>query len=68
MSYKKLPGPIPEELGRCVVVLYVLLCSNMLSGKIPGSLARLPNLTTLDLSGNLLTGSIPPEFGDSLKL
>ncbi|GAY60006.1 hypothetical protein CUMW_198740 [Citrus unshiu] len=68
LSYNMLSGPIPKELGSCVVVVYLLLGNNMLSSNIPRSLSRLTNLTTLDLFGKLLTGSIPPEFGDSLKL
>ncbi|KAJ0085217.1 hypothetical protein Patl1_07456 [Pistacia atlantica] len=68
LSYNRLSGLIPEELGNFVVVVDLLLSNNMLSGEVPGSLSRLTNLTTLDLSGNLLTGSIPLEFGDSLKL
>ncbi|KAJ0099182.1 hypothetical protein Patl1_20094 [Pistacia atlantica] len=68
LSYNRLSGLVPEELGNCVVVVDLLLSNNMLSGEIPGSLSRLTNLTTLDLSGNLLTGSIPLEFGDSFKL
>lgn len=68
LSYNRLSGTIPDELGSCVVVVDLLISNNMLSGGIPRSLSHLKNLTTLDLSGNLLTGSIPPEFGDSLKL
>ncbi|KAJ0087424.1 hypothetical protein Patl1_07402 [Pistacia atlantica] len=68
LSYNRLSGLIPEELGNCVVVVDLLLSNNMLSGEVPGLLSQLTNLTTLDLSGNLLTGSIPLEFGDSLKL
>ncbi|XP_052875136.1 leucine-rich repeat receptor protein kinase EMS1-like isoform X2 [Gossypium arboreum] len=68
LSNNRLTGPIPEELGNCVVVVDLLLSNNMLTGNIPGSLSRLTNLTTLDLSGNVLTGSIPVEFGDSLNL
>nr|KYP74896.1 Leucine-rich repeat receptor protein kinase EXS [Cajanus cajan] len=68
LSYNRLSGPIPDELGNCVVVVDLLVSNNMLSGSIPKSLSRLTNLTTLDLSGNLLSGSIPPELGGALKL
>lgn len=68
LSHNGLTGPIPEELGGCVVVVEILLSNNRLSGEIPSSLSRLTNLTNLDLSGNSLTGSIPQELGHSPKL
>ncbi|KAH0907748.1 hypothetical protein HID58_039575, partial [Brassica napus] len=68
LSHNGLTGPIPEELGDCVVVVEILLSNNHLSGEIPSSLSRLTNLTNLDLSGNSLTGSIPEELGHSPKL
>ncbi|KAL6127750.1 hypothetical protein ACLB2K_071113 [Fragaria x ananassa] len=68
LSYNRLSGHIPEDLGECVILVNLLINNNMLSGRVPTSLSRLTNLTTLDLSGNMLSGSIPPEFGDSPKL
>ncbi|XP_010523517.1 PREDICTED: leucine-rich repeat receptor protein kinase EMS1-like [Tarenaya hassleriana] len=68
LSYNMLTGPIPQELGNCVVVVDILLSNNQLSGEIPASLSRLMNLTTLDLSGNALSGSIPEAIGNSRKL
>ncbi|CAA0832213.1 Leucine-rich repeat receptor protein kinase EMS1 [Striga hermonthica] len=68
LSFNQLTGSIPEVLGDCSVLTYILLNGNSLSGEIPGSLSRLSNLTTLDLTGNLFSGNIPFEIGDAVKL
>ncbi|GJR67695.1 leucine-rich repeat receptor protein kinase EMS1 [Tanacetum coccineum] len=68
LSYNRLTGLIPDDIGDCLVVVDLLLNGNTLLGEIPKSLAKLTNLTTLDLSSNLLSGGIPMEIGGNSKL
>ncbi|KDO42504.1 hypothetical protein CISIN_1g046589mg [Citrus sinensis] len=55
LSYNMLSGPIPKELGSCVVVL---------TGYIPRSLGHLSCSVKLNLSGNKLSVLVPTSFGN----
>ncbi|KAJ0086369.1 hypothetical protein Patl1_07499 [Pistacia atlantica] len=71
LSYNRLSGLIPEELGNCVVVVDLLLSNNMLSGSIPLEFGDSLKLQRLYLGNNQLTGSIPgslDRLGSLVKL
>ncbi|WRX19322.1 Serine-threonine/tyrosine-protein kinase [Theobroma cacao] len=57
LSNNRLSGPIPEELGNCV-----------LSGVVPASFGNLNELTHLDLSHNELAGELPSSLSQMLNL
>ena len=68
LSYYKLRGSIPPELGNLSNLQNLNLSDfsydNELRGSIPPELGNLSNLQNLDLSGNDLIGLIPPELGN----
>nr|GMD67627.1 systemin receptor SR160-like [Ipomoea batatas] len=59
LSYNKLGGSIPKELGSMQYLSILNLGHNDLSGPIPQELGGLQNVEDLDLSDNRLNGSIP---------
>ncbi|PHT31812.1 hypothetical protein CQW23_28149 [Capsicum baccatum] len=59
LSYNKLEGSIPKELGSMYYLTILNLGHNDLSGAIPQELGGLKNVAILDLSHNRLNGSIP---------
>lgn len=59
LSYNKLDGSIPKELGSMYYLFILNLGHNGLSGPIPQELDGLKNVAILDLSYNRLNGSIP---------
>ena len=61
---KRLPGPIPVELGNLTGLTTLFLNNNNLSGSIPPELGDLTNLTELDLSRNQLDSGIPSNLFD----
>ncbi|KAK1381293.1 putative LRR receptor-like serine/threonine-protein kinase [Heracleum sosnowskyi] len=63
LSYCKLNGSIPYQIGMLSKLKYLSLPGNDLTGFIPSELGNLTNLFILDLSKNNLTGSIPSDIG-----
>lgn len=59
LSYNKLEGGIPKELGKMYYLNILNLGHNDLTGPIPEELSGLKNAAILDLSHNRLNGSIP---------
>nr|XP_043631736.1 systemin receptor SR160 [Erigeron canadensis] len=59
LSYNRLEGGIPKELGKMYYLNILNLGHNDLTGPIPDELGRLKNVAILDLSHNRLNGSIP---------
>ncbi|MQL75582.1 hypothetical protein Taro_007945 [Colocasia esculenta] len=64
LSYNRLQGTIPPELGRMYYLMVLNLGHNDLSGAIPPELGKLKNIGILDLSHNALEGPIPSTFSD----
>ncbi|CAK9187842.1 unnamed protein product [Ilex paraguariensis] len=62
LSYNKLDGSIPKELGSTYYLSILNLGHNVLSGPIPPELGGLMYVASLDLSYNSLNGSIPPSL------
>ncbi|KZV14559.1 brassinosteroid LRR receptor kinase-like [Dorcoceras hygrometricum] len=67
LSYNRLEGSIPKELGSMYYLSILNLGHNDLSGPIPEELQGLKNLAILDLSYNRLNGTIPVAL-ESLAL
>ena len=63
LTYDRLDGAIPPELGDLEKLVWLYLFGNRLTGTIPAALGSLGELEILYLHYNQLTGSIPPEFG-----
>ncbi|PWA47398.1 systemin receptor [Artemisia annua] len=59
LSYNRLEGGIPKELGSLYYLNILNLGHNDLTGPIPDQLSGLKNVAILDLSHNRLNGSIP---------
>ncbi|XP_073149347.1 systemin receptor SR160-like [Henckelia pumila] len=59
LSYNRLEGSIPKELGSMFYLSILNLGHNDLSGPIPEELQGLKSLAILDLSYNKLNGTIP---------
>ncbi|KAI3704321.1 hypothetical protein L1987_74538 [Smallanthus sonchifolius] len=62
LSYNKLEGGIPKELGLMYYLNILNLGHNDLTGPIPDELSGLKNAAILDLSHNRLNGSIPTSL------
>ncbi|XP_051127018.1 systemin receptor SR160 [Andrographis paniculata] len=62
LSYNKLFGSIPKELGSMYYLSILNMGHNDLSGPIPQELGGLKNVAILDLSYNRLNGSIPQSL------
>jgi hypothetical protein len=64
ISFNKLHGNVPPELGEKLKQLKVLRLRNIsFTGRIPASLANLTSLSILDLAFNLLEGTISNSIG-----
>ena len=59
LSFNKLTGEIPLELGQLSPILALNLSYNQLTGFIPTTFSNLTHLESLDLSHNNLSGEIP---------
>ncbi|XP_024535501.1 protein BRASSINOSTEROID INSENSITIVE 1 [Selaginella moellendorffii] len=68
VSFNKLVGGIPRELGSMQDASYISLAHNFLSGTIPVELGDLKNIIGMDLSFNGLQGSIPGSFSSLQSL
>ncbi|CAI9753110.1 unnamed protein product [Fraxinus pennsylvanica] len=62
LSYNKLEGSIPKELGSMYYCFVLNLGHNDLSGPIPQELGGLKTVAILDLSYNKLNGTIPQSL------
>ncbi|XP_022684821.1 receptor-like protein 12 [Setaria italica] len=59
LSYNRLVGKIPEEIGSLLGLINLDLSSNFINGSIPYKICNLQGLESLDLSNNQLSGEIP---------
>uniref|UniRef100_A0A2N9EHT6 Reverse transcriptase Ty1/copia-type domain-containing protein n=1 Tax=Fagus sylvatica TaxID=28930 RepID=A0A2N9EHT6_FAGSY len=64
LSFNKLIGEIPPELGQLSLIHALNLSHNQLTGSIPKSFSNLTQLESLDLSHNNLSGEIPSVLVD----
>uniref|UniRef100_A0A2N9HMV6 Uncharacterized protein n=1 Tax=Fagus sylvatica TaxID=28930 RepID=A0A2N9HMV6_FAGSY len=64
LSFNKLIGEIPPELGQLSSIHALNLSHNQLTGSIPKSFSNLSQLESLDLSHNNLSGEIPSVLVD----
>ncbi|XP_020260775.1 brassinosteroid LRR receptor kinase BRI1-like, partial [Asparagus officinalis] len=62
LSYNRLEGEIPKEIGDMFYLMVLNLGNNSLSGPIPMELGNLRSVGVFDLSHNLLEGPIPGSF------
>ena len=68
LSYNRLRGAIPAELGDLANLTVLSLTGNELTGTIPLELGNLSDLETIALAGNQLTGGIPTQLGNLSSL
>ncbi|XP_050285641.1 receptor like protein 21-like isoform X2 [Quercus robur] len=64
LSFNKLTGEIPPDLGQLSSIFALNLSYNQLNGPIPKTFSNLTQLESLDLSHNNLSGEIPSELID----
>ncbi|KAK2975067.1 hypothetical protein RJ640_010040, partial [Escallonia rubra] len=62
LSWNKLTGPVPHEIGYLSDIHALNLSHNHLTGPIPESFSNLRQIESLDLSNNSLSGQIPPKL------
>ncbi|XP_060676185.1 probable LRR receptor-like serine/threonine-protein kinase At3g47570 [Ziziphus jujuba] len=62
LSWNRLTGPIPMEVGNLVNIQYLRLEENKLNGEIPETLGGCTSLMYLHLGGNSLQGNIPSSL------
>lgn len=67
LSYNRLEGSIPKEVGSMFYLFVLNMGHNGLVGAIPSELSGLQNVAILDLSYNMLNGTIPQAL-TSLRL
>ncbi|KAG0584817.1 hypothetical protein KC19_3G236600 [Ceratodon purpureus] len=63
LSYNRLLGELPLEVGECETLWYLDVEGNQLTGSIPESTGALTNLVILNLSHNRMGGGIPWQLG-----
>jgi len=63
LTYNKLEGKIPKEIGKLTNLHTLHLYNNKLKGLIPKEIGKLANLQVLSLNNNNLEGKIPKEIG-----
>ncbi|XP_061367173.1 cuscuta receptor 1-like [Gastrolobium bilobum] len=68
LSYNKLTGSIPSELGNLSKIRALNLSYNYLTGKIPATFSSLVQIESLDLSFNKLSSKIPPQLNELTSL
>ena len=68
LSFNKLTGEIPLELGQLSSIHAMNLSYNQLTGSIPKTFSNLTQLESLDLSHNNLSGEIPTTLIDLTSL
>ena len=68
LSFNKLTGEIPSELGQLSSIHALNLSYNQLTGSIPKTFSELTQMESLDLSHNNLSGEIPPALIDLTSL
>ncbi len=68
LSWNRLSGTIPAEIGDLTFLSSLYLHVNQLSGSIPPELGNLSNLIYLELYSNRLSGQIPSELGNLSRL
>ena len=68
LSWNRLSGTIPAEIGNLTFLSSLYLYVNQLSGSIPPELGNLSNLIYLELNHNRLNGQIPSELGNLPRL
>ncbi|CAK9136484.1 unnamed protein product [Ilex paraguariensis] len=62
LSWNKLTGPIPPEIGHLSGIHTLNLSHNCLNGSIPETFSLLKQVQSLDLSHNRLSGQIPSQL------
>ncbi|XP_047952649.1 receptor like protein 22-like [Salvia hispanica] len=62
MSFNKLSGSLPEEIGNMTSLIDLRLNNNVLSGPIPSTFVNQSRLFNLGLRSNNLSGEIPPSI------
>ena len=68
LSYLRLEGKIPKEIGKLVNLQTLNLSGNQLTGEIPKEIGKLVGLWELRLNNNQLTGKIPKDIGKLINL
>ena len=68
LSFNRLKGDLPRELGKLSKLEKLHLSRNSLTGEIPAELGKLSSLEILDLRSNWLVGEIPRELGELSNL
>ncbi|XP_033508628.1 probable LRR receptor-like serine/threonine-protein kinase At3g47570 [Nicotiana tomentosiformis] len=64
LSYNKIRGNIPAEIGNFINLEEFQVRENLLTGTIPTNLGKVKNLQILDLSQNRFSGNIPSSLGN----
>ncbi|KAL5798769.1 hypothetical protein ACOSQ2_003589 [Xanthoceras sorbifolium] len=62
LSYNKLTGKIPFQIGNLTMIHTLNLSHNKLTGPIPPTFSNLKQIESLDLSYNNLNGKISPQL------
>jgi Leucine-rich repeat (LRR) protein len=68
LSYRRLAGSLPSELGNLLNLDQLNLEHNLINGTIPSELGNLVNLNLLALQHNSLAGAIPSELSGLVNL
>ncbi|XP_022729703.1 receptor-like protein 2 [Durio zibethinus] len=68
LSWNKLTGRIPPEMGELKLISALDRSHNELNGSIPTTFSGLKNIESLDLSHNKLTGAIPQQLTELTAL
>ena len=63
LSYNRLEGPVPPEIGNLKQLTELYLSSNKLTGEIPATLGNCEGLQILEMDHNYLTGNITVTLG-----